>query len=313
MTDTKMKKTKIEWVVTLKVIGITAVILGHIASPLGAFIFSWHMPLFFFMAGFFLKTNLEPYQFMVKEFQRLMIPYFIFALLALLIETIKRMLLNREQLDSVVAMKGVFFWMDMEALINSYAFVLWFLPALFVARFCTYVIIKYVGSSIIQLFVVAGLFLTSFHFQLPFAMDNGLNALIFVYLGGFLYKAEYDIWPFALLLIGIYFFYGFPTLDMSQKQYANILLNIIWAGACSYILIKLSKQFNKTPSLVVLWGSNTMLLFILHPYTNNVASVFVDKLGYGEWYLKLALSLTMLQCVLLVKNKFHTWMIFKYV
>ena len=41
-----MNNEKIIWVDFLKMIGILAVILGHIANPFGKFIYSWHMPLF---------------------------------------------------------------------------------------------------------------------------------------------------------------------------------------------------------------------------------------------------------------------------
>jgi fucose 4-O-acetylase-like acetyltransferase len=51
-------KQSIQWVDALKTLGILAVILGHIASPMGQFIFSWHMPLFFVISGFFIKFNL---------------------------------------------------------------------------------------------------------------------------------------------------------------------------------------------------------------------------------------------------------------
>ena len=36
-----------------------AVILGDIASPLSKFVFSWHVPLFFILAGSFIKTDLN--------------------------------------------------------------------------------------------------------------------------------------------------------------------------------------------------------------------------------------------------------------
>lgn len=85
-----MGNTKIEWVYSLKFIGITAVVLGHINSPFGNFIFSWYMPLFFILTGVFIKTDLDPVQFFTKEFKRLMIPYFIFSAVALVFETFKR-------------------------------------------------------------------------------------------------------------------------------------------------------------------------------------------------------------------------------
>lgn len=52
-----MAEERIFWVDKLKAIGIISVVLGHIKSPFGFFIFSWHMPLFFFVSGFFINDN----------------------------------------------------------------------------------------------------------------------------------------------------------------------------------------------------------------------------------------------------------------
>lgn len=56
-----------------------------------------------------------------------------------------------------------------------------------------------------------------------------------------------------------------------------------------------------------------MLLFILHPYTNNISHIVVEKLHFGDWYLKFLISLLLLQIILLVKIRFEKRGIFKYV
>ena len=153
-----MTKEKLIWIDNLKAIGIFAVILGHIASPFGTFIYSWHMPLFFMIAGFFIKFDLSLKEFIIKDFKRLMIPYFLFAIVGLLLETIKRIALHRESLDYIHEIKAVFIWMDMSSLINTYAFVLWFLPALFFARVFLVVINKFIQNIFFQFFFLFILF-----------------------------------------------------------------------------------------------------------------------------------------------------------
>jgi fucose 4-O-acetylase-like acetyltransferase len=46
-----------------KAIGIMAVVIGHSNSPIDNFIYLWHMPLFFFISGYFYKDN---YTFNIK-------------------------------------------------------------------------------------------------------------------------------------------------------------------------------------------------------------------------------------------------------
>ncbi|TLS69321.1 acyltransferase family protein [Photobacterium damselae] len=69
---------KIEWVTSLKAFGIVAVILGHIATPFSNIIYSWHMPLFFMISGFFINSKNNISKLVVKDWKRLMIPFFLF-------------------------------------------------------------------------------------------------------------------------------------------------------------------------------------------------------------------------------------------
>ena len=45
----------------------------------------------------------------------------------------------------------------------------------------------------------------------------------------------------------------------------------------------------------------------------NIAHILVEALHFGYWYLKLLISLILLQIILLVKLKFNNQWIFKYV
>lgn len=307
---------KIEWVYTLKVLGILAVILGHIASPLSVFIFSWHMPLFFIIAGFFIKFDLAPRDFVIKDFKRLMIPYFLFSVISLVTETLKRIVLHREQLDYLEELQGIFFWMDMTSLINTYAFVLWFLPALFFARVILVFIDRYIHNVFIQLLIVSILFMGSFYINVPFGFDNAMNALFFVFVGSIFFRFYQDskiLYIAPLVLVGLYFTFGIPILDMASKNYENVFINLIWSLSIIGSLILVLKYLNYQSKILTVWGGNTMLLFIVHPYTNNIAHIVVEKLQFGGWYLKFLISLILLCIILSIKLRFQNASVFKYV
>lgn len=312
-------KEKIEWINGLKAIGILAVILGHIASPFSSFIFSWHMPLFFMIAGFFIKFELPFRTFAVKNFNRLMIPYFIFAFIGLGAEILKRMALHRENLNYIDEIKGILVGMDMNALIHHYGFVLWFLPALFFAKMILYGIQKITTNILFSLMLISIFFGISFYVDLPFAIDNAFNASFWIFIGYifFNFYQEYKLlYILPLLIIPIGMIFGIPTLDMASKSYSNIAVNIIWVISVIYSLIAVLKKLNcskNTAKLFTLWGGNTMLLFILHPYTNNIAHIMVEKLHFGDWYLNVLISLALLQIILFIKLKLKNKGIFKYV
>ncbi|EHB4420731.1 acyltransferase [Shigella flexneri] len=87
------RKTRHDWVDALKFLGIFAIYLGYLglgAGKLYPFVFSYHVPLFFFAAGFFTikKNDLSIFDYIKSKFYRLMIPYFTFAFTILIINTI---------------------------------------------------------------------------------------------------------------------------------------------------------------------------------------------------------------------------------
>lgn len=307
---------KVNWINSLKVLGILAVILGHTASPFGSIIFSWHMPLFFMIAGFFINFDLKFRDFIKKDFKRLMIPYFIFAIIGLVFETLKRIALQRDNLDYLHEIQGIFIWMDMSSLINTYAFVLWFLPALFFARLFFVVVNQYIQNIFIQLIIIMILFTGSFYVNLPFALDNGMNALFFVFAGNIFLRFFQEskflyLLPFVALLL--YLNLGIPTLDMATKNYENIAINIVFSISLVITMILIFKKASFSSNVATTWGGNTMLLFIVHPYTNNIAHVFVERFNFGDWFLKFCISIILLQVILFIKIKFESSVVFKYV
>ena len=84
------------WVSSLKGFAIILVVLGHISSPLSSFIYSFHMPLFFIVSGFFLNPINQFKSEIIKFFKRLFKPFFIYLALGFVIEFLKRFYLNRE-------------------------------------------------------------------------------------------------------------------------------------------------------------------------------------------------------------------------
>lgn len=231
---------RVDWVDTLKFIGILSVILGHINFPLNGFIYTWHMQLFFMVSGFFIKFETSFKDFVVKNFKRLMIPYFIFSIIGLFMEMLKRYLLHREALDYVHEIKGIFIDMDFAGLCNTYAFVLWFLPALFFSRVFLYLIKNNIPSLLLQSFAVVFLFIGSFYIDLPFGLDSALNSLIFVYVGNIIFEKRLPnilVLLSFVVLVAIYLFGFNLNLDMASKAYSNKFLNVIWAVSFVYVLI----------------------------------------------------------------------------
>lgn len=205
----------------------------------------------------------------------------------------------------------------MPSLINTYAFVLWFLPALFFSKIIIYFIKNNTKNLFLQAVIVTILFYSSFYINLPFGIDNAMNALLFIYIGNIFFNIYRDnkvLYILPFIFIGIYSIYGIPTLDMASKTYENPVVNVIFSISAVYMLIMFfNKKINFNSRILKVWGGNTMLLFIAHPYTNNIGHLVVEKLQFREWYFNFFISLILLHTILLVKLKYNTRGVFKFI
>lgn len=81
-----MESERIGWVDNLRGIGIFLVVLGHLSLPEieMKIIYSFHMPLFFFISGFLFKMNrFEDKKIGIKKrFSSLIIPYLVFWIIS---------------------------------------------------------------------------------------------------------------------------------------------------------------------------------------------------------------------------------------
>lgn len=316
------------WVDTLKGIAIILVILGHIKNPFSNLIYSFHMPLFFMIAGFFIKTEASFFNFFKKNFNRLMIPFFIFAFIGLGIEIIKRLLLHRETLNIFNEMFSILYWMNHSHLKNTYAFALWFLPTLFVSKLLVQLVLLNVSNIFFRMLIFISFFVLSFNVNLPFAITNALNCILYIYLGSIIFNGLTSINSNLIRLIllafvficiyYIYHIYNVPILDMANLYYQNRFLNVFWPACIMIALIlslMLTEKWNLKFCLFSFLGMNTMILFIFHVYTNNVATLLVDKFFNYQysWALKLTISILLLVLLLLLRKKFKRNFLFKYV
>ena len=129
--------TRFEYIDNMKGIGIILVVIGHCLAPISiprVTISSFHMPLFFFLAGYCFLFERNPIfvDFLNKRLRQLIVPTFVFTLIISLLSVC---FINNYELSSLKAkLPGA----------------LWFLPVLFLAEILFYLLYKVCEKIIFQ-------------------------------------------------------------------------------------------------------------------------------------------------------------------
>ena len=186
---------RLHWIDALKGIGIMLVVFAHHSLPvaLDTYIFSFHMPLFFFISGIlfdFGKYAGSAAKFVKGRFRSLIVPYFAFAVLTCLFYFLLDMgfqpgVTNIEFFEAT-ALYGVYSILYALGPLVSYNPPLWFLTCLFVTEVIYYGLAKsYYGKpgKLALWLTVAGVigYLYSVYvpFRLPWNADAALSAVVF--------------------------------------------------------------------------------------------------------------------------------------
>lgn len=245
----------------LKGIGICLVLVAHsLGGYVHTFAYSFHMPLFFLVAGYFFKQRTVKEAF-ILDFKRIMIPFFFTGLLMLLLACI----FYPFHFESIKTPKYAF-----EALIygngssvnyhkifGNFSSIgsVWFLGALFWSRQFFNIFSKYSHSLFVAIILFVGVIscVVGQYMQLPYSMIQGLTALPFLWLG---YEAkrnsvlkDFKFGGGKLTLFYLAWFVStfFGWLDMAQVRWDLFYFpNIILATAGTLFFYKVSQKISET-------------------------------------------------------------------
>ena len=279
----------------MRAIAITLVVIGHIPSSeinpdIHKWIYSFHIPLFFFISGITLsftnyrKNSLKTI--LKKRFCHIYIPYLIWAILLSLpnisLLSIPRILYGTHQSIATVS--------------NSS---LWFLPVLFLSTILLDTIIffftiKHNYTSklpiILPILLIIALLIPSqatiqeilSGHNLPFGLDIVPMAATFM-LSGYLTKSfilRYNFSPYLLraiapITITLITFFGLNNntsyVLMAENRYGNFcyffvaaISGITISSIASFFISRYTKNLSKLMQKI---GENTLIIFILQRYT----------------------------------------------
>ena len=281
--DADMETDKrIGWIDISKCLGIFLVVLCHcgLRTPFTQWVYSFHMPLFFFVSGMVYTRRGKFNEFLSRRFRQIMVPYFLFALILCFGGQS-----YKDWVNILIA--------DRNSLSESASFTpLWFLPCLFVSSVLMDICSRLLGRSdavvkgAVAALVVLGGFLISRTgaSPLPWSLDVALVGFGFMWAGNQFRKLFdlhsdrlspkrtgiiYVIVVCALAAAGtILAFYnlpesltpGCPHVEMSIGHYGNPLLFLFTALALSLFIVLLSQCLEELfQSLKLAWCRSRIL------------------------------------------------------
>jgi fucose 4-O-acetylase-like acetyltransferase len=322
LTKSNPKTTRIGYIDVAKGIGITLVVMGHndfsLISPFAhKLIYSFHMPMFFFMSGMFFKPDGTFWAFARRRFDRVLRP-FLFTLLLIYFVSI-----SFSKVGIIVATRRL-----LKALYGSGHYLdwvqLWFLPHLFVVSIFAYVFIQAISRTrlfplrwliLAAIYVIGVLRITLFWpfefnlfgkefilYGLPYSLDIVFVSGVIFILGFELNKkvpASLLDNPFVLLLSGLLLivlvWYAPSTIDFNIRQFDSLFINTLEAILGIIFILALSKQLERigwASSLFRYIGQASLIILVfqvpIQDYWGQKIIAITDNLPFSYWLSFLA-------------------------
>lgn len=282
---------RIDWIDSFKAMGIILVVLGHNFLPEGVikYIFSFHVPLFFFISGYLFKPqNYSGFiSFLRKKVGTILLPYFCFFLISYAFW----LLVTRNYIENFYTkplkpLAGMFYSIGIKSWLQP-NIVLWFLTCLFVVEILFYILIRIQNKkylvAVLVIFSVLGYAAKFFMpFRLPWSADVAFVAVAF-YGAAFLLKDKINLWMSrswtakALLAAGfmvanLIFMKLNIRVDMNNNIYGNYFYFYLAAfcGIFAWMFVSGLVGNNKILNYI---GRNTLIILTCHLIAQNILMV----------------------------------------
>lgn len=331
----EQEKRRIDWIDTAKGIGIILVVMQHTALDyawIGKWINTFHMPLFFFLSGFFFRPGKVGGfgAFAAKKSRSLLLPYFAFAALSYLYFILRysfgdsdyyRDLNVLQVLAGIAYSAGIREWMD-------FNLPLWFLTCLFVTEMMYYGIKRWVPRKTGTVLVLAVCSLIGYAdglwnpYKLPWGIDVAFTAVVFFGGGQLLreavgYMAGRAVWlrlAAACLLLAVNLVFTLDRVNVNMKLHGSYydfyLAAFAGVGACLLLAGLIRVQ------ALDFLGRNALVIMACHSPMLNLASKVTGRLGwesgaYGTECLRVAVTMAALVPVVYAVNRFAPFLLGK--
>ena len=217
----KLMKKRLGFIDVARGIAIISIILGHLgSSQINRVVFTYHVPIFFFITGYFINTKKNVKVFIENKARTLLVPYAVTCMIIIILNTIdgyytqggeKALYTAKYWIYASVYGAGDSYQEPFRIIAIG---AIWFLWATFWGS--TFLRISLKMSEIMRVCMITLLFAFGYWsrslFWFPFSIQAGCCATLFMYFG-YLFKQEED---------------KIKELSMEMKWESAILAVVVW-------------------------------------------------------------------------------------
>ena len=282
--------SRIEWIDVAKGYGIIGVIIGHIATPyITVWIYTFHIPLFFFLSGYLFHPKYGFAEFCKRKIKTLLVPYLFLSIPVVLNEYWFH---NGSSVDW-----SAFLNEACKVLVQERYTPLWFISSLFLSNIIFYWIFRTLRTQRMRLLCAFLFMLLSLVYwkhggkPILWNLDLALYVMPFMVFANYIHhsyklkayvnrKSLFFLIAFLLgnIVVGWenYHITG-NKVDLFYEA-VDILPLTLFAALCGiFFIIMLSRR--KTIGVLNYLGRNSLLIFAWHLIVYNWLGMVYDMLG----------------------------------
>ena len=328
MTErTSVIRNRVNYIDLFRAFGILMMIMGHIkfGNYFDKWIHAFHMPMFFFVSGWFFKSRENIGKLIRRKVRRLIVPYAIFELFQWLIlmpfiseyRTPRTLLyiftVNTHKIPIETGTFGI----------SPIPGAMWFLTAIFITETLYIIMNQFIGNTwrlnlIVGITVVFGMIApVVLPFRLPWASDAGFVGIGFFHIARIIRGTKVEnvlklkVWPTLIIgaTVGVLIILC-PSVNMRTGNYGWFVS--FWINALGAIIVgwNLSRYADKLFSgnrllmSISAWiqsvGKNSIVYLCFNQIVILTVTKLMDKLGFSGFVIKipiLILCMIILLCI----------------
>lgn len=300
-TASHAKKERIGYIDIAKGIAMLAIIAGHfgIASA-DRLVYTFHVPLFFLVSGYFLSTKGDFLPFMKKKARQLLLPYYATAFTILILANIIGPMVwpDIDRLQNAVNIFGAILYGAGSSHTSPFVIkqigLLWFLWALFFSTGFVRLALKTKYPFIVVCLIAITGWFSAKAIWLPLSIQAGATASFYMYLGLLARKHRIlDRKPPAFLIVVLAAFWAVCVycgvgIGIVNCTFSHGIISLALSVIAPYLILlacKYAEQHFRAPSRFLnFFGQTTLIIMCFHAvsdycFPNLMMYVWLEPYG----------------------------------